>query len=647
MAEHETDDDYPADTIATLEALAKAPPRADECLAGEALRKVLTTKASRRIERGPHVLIITVPSAEWVGPVAKALPRLVRSVIVQEATERNTVSKVEVPVGASSLYHLQRGRSVAFISQDPESILDPAVMAAADLFLTVLPPSVNMLRKVVRLVSGSVARGITSEMTDLSFYAVVTAIRPGLSARDCVANLKRAIAPPVEPPASTVPLLQTLPLTQAIRRWAGDTLADLDAVAAGDLSADALMFGVLEGPPGTGKTLLVRSLAATSGWTFVPTSVGTWFTTQDGALGGVARNLKRFIDEILKSEPAIGFLDELDALPDRAALDARGLDWWAPVITLFLTEIDRLRSSGKRVLLLGATNFFDRLDDALVRPGRLQQRISVRAPETREEIAALFRFHLGDDLADADLMPLGQLGQGATPAMVEGWVRSARATARSAKRALTSKDVLAQILPKDDRTPADIEAIALHEAGHALVAYRLGHQVDLVSIVPQGTAAGHVSSQLQTMVPTITDVHNVVTVMLAGRAADIVLGKGPNAGAMSDLEQATKFLLAARDKQGLGHSLIYGPALGIRPDAATIAAVAGDLDTLLARAIEMIETESGLASKLASHLVRTKMLTRDELSRLLDPNVSIPEPIDPKGDIGCPVAPAEVAEWRV
>jgi hypothetical protein len=61
----------------------------------------------------------------------------------------------------------------------------------------------------------------------------------------------------------------------------------------------------------------------------------------------------------------------------------------------------------------------------------------------------------------------------------------------------------------------------------------------------------------------------------------------------------------------------------------------------------MIETESGLASKLASHLVRTKMLTRDELSRLLDPNVSIPEPIDLKGDIGCPVAPAEVAEWRV
>src|SRR5690606_11304801 len=110
------------------------------------------------------------------------------------------------------------------------------------------------------------------------------------------------------------------------------------------------------------------------------------------------------------------------ALPDRAALDARGRDWWVPIITLVLTEIDRLRLSGKRVLLLGATNYYERMDDALVRPGRMQQRIRVHAPETTKETTDLFRFYLGSDLDEANVVAMAELVSGATPAMVEGWV---------------------------------------------------------------------------------------------------------------------------------------------------------------------------------------------------------------------------------
>jgi cell division protease FtsH len=295
------------------------------------------------------------------------------------------------------------------------------------------------------------------------------------------------------------------------------------------------------------------------------------------------------------------------------------------------------------VLLLGATNFFDRLDAALVRPGRLQQRIAVRAPESSEEIAALLRLHLRDELADADLNGLAQFGLGATPAMVEGWVRSARALARSGKRALGLEELMVQILPKDDRSPADITAIAVHEAGHALVAYRLGHLVNLVSIVPQGLAAGHVSSQLPTLVPTLADVRDVVTIMLAGRAADLVLGKGATAGASGDLEQATTMLLAARDKQGLGTSLIYAPALGSRPDAAAIAEVTDDLELLLARAVAMIETESALPRKLARHLARHKMLTGSELAALLGPGLPVTEASEPLDDTGTAIAKTAMA----
>jgi len=176
-------------------------------------------------------------------------------------------------------------------------------------------------------------------------------------------------------PPANVPRLDQLPLTELVRSWSDQVLRDLRAVEAGSLA--------LEGPPGTGKTLIANSLAASAGWTFMSSSVGPWFTTGDGVLGGVARNLKSFVDQVLASEPAIGFIDELDELPDRETMDNRGRDWWTPVITLFLTEIDRLRQSGRKVLLIGVTNYRERLDSALIRPGRLQQRVSLLPPPFR------------------------------------------------------------------------------------------------------------------------------------------------------------------------------------------------------------------------------------------------------------------------
>jgi cell division protease FtsH len=327
MADNDLDDD---DTLATLVDLASQPKpqsTASGCLATEALRLALNRQTRRLISRGSSVIIIDVPDAGWVDLIGDAAAKLDQRIITKPARERSVVSKVPVPVGADTLRHLQHARSVIFVSQDPEAILAPDVLTAADARVGVPAVSPALLRKVIRQVSGGVARGVTPKMAALPLSAIISAIRPGLPARACVNNLGRASVPPVKPPASTVPLLDRLPLTQDLRRWADDTLADLQVAAAKDLAADALLFGVLEGPAGTGKTMLVRSLAQTSGWNFVSSSVGTWFTTQDGTLGTVARNLRTFIDEILSSEPAIGFLDELDALPDRATLDARGLDW--------------------------------------------------------------------------------------------------------------------------------------------------------------------------------------------------------------------------------------------------------------------------------------------------------------------------------
>jgi ATP-dependent Zn protease len=286
------------------------------------------------------------------------------------------------------------------------------------------------------------------------------------------------------------------------------------------------------------------------------------------------------------------------------------------VITLFLTEIDRLRKSGRPVLLLGATNFYHHLDAALIRPGRMQQKVSVLPVETEPEVKALLRFYLRDDLADTELAKLARVGLGSTPAMVEGWAKEARAVARSVGRALQFGDVLEQMLPRDERTAEDIRTIAFHEIGHAIVAHRLGIKVERVTIIANDDSGGHTKTLMSSIVPTWERICDIVTTTLGGRAADIVLGSGPNAGAENDLANATTILLNAIERQGLRGSLVHLPERGIRRSE-VMAAVDAQLNTLLRRAIGIVEADSRLAGKLAERLIAERILSGADIAGAL------------------------------
>src|SRR5690606_23067699 len=127
----------------------------------------------------------------------------------------------------------------------------------------------------IRRVTGGVARGVTAEMATLDLPVILTVVRPDLSAGACVAKLREAVGRKGSTGGATmVPLLTELPLTDPVRKWSDQTLADLNAVKDGSLLPDRLVIAMLEGPPGTGKTLIAESLARTAGWTFVPATVG-------------------------------------------------------------------------------------------------------------------------------------------------------------------------------------------------------------------------------------------------------------------------------------------------------------------------------------------------------------------------------------
>ncbi len=542
--------------------------------------------------------------------------RLENNPIICTVTECRRSGGSLQPTGADHLRFLSQGRSVIYVSQDPEGMLDSAVLAAADFTVTIAPPTASLLRQTIRRVTGGVARGVTAQMAALDLTVLLNLVRTDLTATQCVRKLGRAVARVNKPKGSAVPLLAELPLTGQVRHWSSQLLADLEAVNSGAVPPDGLIFAMLEGPPGTGKSLIAESLARSAGWTFVPATVGSWFASGDGALGGVAKNVRAFIDKVLASEPAIGFLDEADAIPDRATMDNRGRDWWTPVITMLLVEIDRLRRSGKRVMLIGATNYYGHLDGALVRPGRMQQRVSVLPPQSEAEIAAVFAYYLKGDLAEADLGKLARLGIGATPATVEGWLKEARGMARVASRPLQLADILGQMLPREDRTPEDVWTIALHEIGHAVVACRLGLTVERVSIVPEGDSGGHTRTTLPSIVPTWERLCDLVTVSLGGRAADIALGVGANAGAEGDLANATATLLSAFERQGLRDRLAFMPALGVKRSEVA-AAVEAQLVRLMKRAVTIVEADRVVGLKLAKKLVIERVLSGDDVMAAL------------------------------
>jgi hypothetical protein len=106
--------------------------------------------------------------------------------------------------------------------------------------------------------------------------------------------------------------------------------------------------------------------------------------------------------------------------------------------------------------------------------------------------------------------------------------------------------------------------------------------------------------------------------MLGGRAADIALGAGANAGAERDLENATRVLLAAHERQGLGDTLVYLPAVSTRPNPETVNAVAEDLRILLDRAVAIVTAERDLAFDLAERLMAARVMSKKDVADHLD-----------------------------
>jgi AAA+ superfamily predicted ATPase len=538
---------------------------AHDILAAATLRASVPDHVMYRItEEEAFALVVAVPSADWVDPIGDAV-RDLRS--WDEMIETDATAKKRI--GSSSISRkLAEGLSVAGIAPAPERQLPAALVSAADVHVVVSTPSNETIAHVIEAATGETPGEMPPLVAaGLDYHDIVAAIRAGTSASECIDRLtaaSRAKSAPDQTVAD-VPLLQDLHGYGEAHAWALRLVGEIESWRRGeiDFSSIADRHCVLASEPGLGKTTFVRSLAKTAGLPLIATSVASWFTAQDGYLHSVMKEADRVLAAAGSVAPAVLLLDELDALPSRATVGEKNRDFWTPLVTQLLMALDGATAGpASRLIVIGATNHANRLDPALVRPGRLNKVIEIRAPDATA-LVGIMRQHLGGDLDGAHLAPLAELAVGTSGAQVEAWVKTARAAARVAGRAMCVDDLVAVIAPPDASPEEERRRFAIHEAAHAVIAHRFTPGcVRSISIVRRGDSAGVTATyrRLPTS-PTRSEIESEVVVTLAGRAAEIIVFGEASAGAGGeegcDLSLATMSLVSMHTSYGLGASLLY------------------------------------------------------------------------------------------
>ncbi|UYQ72486.1 AAA family ATPase [Pelagibacterium flavum] len=595
-----------------------------EHVLGRALFKRLKTA-----EPPTTAVLIKVPSESWCDVLESCLTRQLDRVEIRSFKHSNRSSSRN-SAATELLNTLGSGVSTIAISATPATAISEEYHSMTDQVFEIESLDVGVIRKVIRQVTGQRPKGLKQiDLLSVGVHEAMAAIGAGNSAQDCVERLRRVRARKLAPvELSHVPTLSRLPLTIPVREWTDMLMADLARLDAGEIAPSAIRFATLDGPPGTGKSLLAASIAKSSGWKLHSTSVQEWFNAGDGHLGAVTKACANFVEILLSEDRSIGFIEELQSIPDRGRLEAKGRDWWMPVVDGILIQIDRVRHSGKKVLLLGACNHYSLLDPALIRPGRLEMRITVMPPSSHSEAEKFVRFYIGDRLLEPDIQVIVNLAIGATPAKIEAAVRSAEARARQEDRPITLEDVTRIFFSDDGLDDEQIQRLALHEAGHAVVALRLGTAVHSVTIIPYGESAGSTKMHLASRAPTADEVEDMIVIQLAGRATDELFGGGADSGASADLAFATRLLGDARNNWGLYGRLAAREQLFSSSQGASDPSLEDWIETklrqLMDRSREMVTENETAIRVLAARLVKVKILHAGAIRETIDQTCASP-----------------------
>jgi cell division protease FtsH len=322
------------------------------------------------------------------------------------------------------------------------------------------------------------------------------------------------------------------------------------------------------GPPGTGKTLLARAVAGEADVPFFSIS-GSEFVEMFVGVG--ASRVRDLFDQAKRNTPCIIFIDEIDAVGRQRGAGLGGShDEREQTLNQILVEMDGF-DTNTSVIVIAATNRPDILDPALLRPGRFDRRVILDQPDISGRLAILKVHTNGKPLEkDVNLETLAKSTVGFSGADLANLVNEAAIlAARRNKKAVGQKEFdesVDKVIAGPERKSRKIsakekEVIAYHEAGHALVAWKLPHAdpVHKISIVARGMALGY-TKQLPAedrYLVSRSQIMDMLAHMLGGRSAEELIFNEIMSGAADDIKRATA--LARRMVTDLGMSDVLGP----------------------------------------------------------------------------------------
>ncbi len=321
-----------------------------------------------------------------------------------------------------------------------------------------------------------------------------------------------------------------------VRRVIDATLAYLNLPAEARAKRLSPPTGLLlYGPPGTGKTMIAKAAASTLGVAFIYVTAADFLCKDPSDVHTVFATANR--------TKAILFIDEIDALGSREAGANAG------IINAFLTELDGYAS--RDFLVIGATNYPDRLDPALCRDGRLGRRIHVDPCEQKAEVEALIHKLLakaGCAWSDATVEFLAGLFTQRTPSAICAAVATLVTTLGTAGhpseadllRALNKGDS-----PTNEPSRDELHSVAIHEAGHALVCLALGIPLRQICVIEQDDTAGFVQIAPEDGAGTREYYRRRICLALGGALAEELFLGSFSDGASVDLKRARKFATRA------------------------------------------------------------------------------------------------------